>query len=175
MFGLPTGTVLGYGVRLMGMFHDLMNNIFKHASAGTPSANETAAPAASTPSAPTPSPSAQPAPAGAAGSGSAVPATTADQKSAPPPAVPASVDVGAILDDLAAKNSEKLDWKHSIVDLLKLVGMDSSLAARKKLAEELHYPGDPNDSAQMNVWLHKEVLKQLAQNGGKLPAGLLDY
>ena len=103
------------------------------------------------------------------------PGTTAGQKPAPAPAVPASVDVGAVLDDLAAKNPEKLDWKHSIVDLLKLVGMDSSLAARKRLAEELHYSGDTNDSAQMNVWLHKEVLKQLAQNGGKLPPGLLDY
>jgi hypothetical protein len=157
------------------MFHDLMNNIFKHASAGTPSAKEPAAPAASTPTAPTPGPSGQDTPVGTAGSGGTASATTADQKSPPAPAVPASVDVGAVLDGLAAKNPEKLDWKHSIVDLLKLVDMDSSLAARKRLAEELHYPGDPNDSAQMNVWLHKEVLKQLAQNGGKLPAGLLDY
>lgn len=154
-----------------------MNNIFKHASAADPSAKEPAAPAASTPAAPTPGPSTQEAapPAQAPGSGGSAPATAAGEKSAPAPAVPASVDVGAILDDLAAKNPEKLDWKHSIVDLLKLVGMDSSLAARKKLAEELHYPGDLNDSAQMNVWLHKEVLKQLAQNGGKIPAGLLDY
>ena len=154
-----------------------MNNIFKHASAGTPSAKEPAAPAASTPAAPTPGPSTQEAtpPAGTAGSGGSAPAPAAGQKSAPAPAVPAAVDVGAVLDDLAAKNPEKLDWKHSIVDLLKLVGMDSGLAARKKLAEELHYPGDPNDSAQMNVWLHKEVLKQLDQNGGKLPPGLLDY
>jgi hypothetical protein len=164
----------------MGMFHDLMDKIFKHASAGTSSAQAPAAPASSTPAAPTPEPSAQAAPAGAAGSGGTSPAGTAsagtaDHKSPPAPAVPASVDVGAVLDDLAAKNPEKLDWKRSIVDLLKLVGMDSSLAARKKLAEELHYPGDQNDSAQMNVWLHKEVLKQLAQNGGKLPAGLLDY
>lgn len=162
----------------MGMFHDLMNNIFKHASAGAPAAQTPAAPAASTPAAPTPGPSSQPSPepaAAAASGGETAPGTASDQKSAPAPAVPASVDVGAILDDLAAKNPEELDWKRSIVDLLKLVGMDSSLGARKKLAEELHYPGDPNDSAQMNVWLHKEVLKQLAQNGGKLPAGLLDY
>jgi hypothetical protein len=159
------------------MFHDLMNNIFRHASAGTSATKEPAAPAASTPAAPTPGPAVQPtAPNAAAGSGGdSAPGTTAGQKSAPAPAVPASVDVGAVLDDLAARNPEKLDWKHSIVDLLKLVGMDSSLAARKRLAEELHYPGDANDSAQMNVWLHKEVLKQLAQNGGKLPPGLLDY
>jgi hypothetical protein len=159
----------------MGMFHDLMNNIFKRAPAGAPSAKEPAAPAASTPAAPTPGPSAQPTPGAAAGAGDIAPGTAPAQKAAPAPAVPASVDVGAVLDELAAKNPEKLDWKHSIVDLLKLVGMDSSLAARKRLAEELHYPGDTDDSAQMNIWLHKEVLKQLAQNGGKLPPGLLDY
>ncbi|MBV9998143.1 MAG: DUF3597 domain-containing protein [Verrucomicrobia bacterium] len=160
----------------MGMFHDLMNNIFKHASAGNPGAQTPAAPAASTPAAPTPGPSSQTSPEpAAAGSGETAPGTTSAQNPAPAPAVPASVDVGAVLDDLAAKNPEQLDWKRSIVDLLKLVGMDSSLGARKKLAAELHYPGDTNDSAQMNVWLHKEVLKQLAQNGGKLPPGLLDY
>ena len=84
------------------------------------------------------------------------------------------VDVEAILNGLAAKNSEKQDWKRSIVDLLKLVSMDSSLSARKQLAAELHYPGDPSDSAAMNTWLHKKVLKELAANGGKVPAELLD-
>ena len=84
-----------------------------------------------------------------------------------------TVDVAAILDGLAAKNPEKLDWKHSIVDLMKLVGMDSSFTARKQLAAELHYSGDPNDSASMNVWLHKEVLKKLSENGGKVPQELL--
>src|SRR4030095_13570343 len=88
------------------------------------------------------------------------------------PAAP-TVDVGAVLDRLAAKNPEKLDWKHSIVDLMKLVGMDSSFTARKQLAAELHYTGDPNDSASMNVWLHKEVLKKLSENGGKVPQELL--
>ena len=85
----------------------------------------------------------------------------------------ATVDVAAVLDGLAAKNPEKLDWKHSIVDLMKLVGMDSSFTARKQLAAELHYSGDPNDSASMNVWLHKEVLKKLSENGGKVPQELL--
>jgi hypothetical protein len=85
------------------------------------------------------------------------------------------VDVAAILDGLAAKNSEKLDWKRSIVDLMKLVGMNSSLAARKQLAAELHYTGDPNDSASMNIWLHKEVLVKLAENGGKVPSELLAW
>jgi hypothetical protein len=82
------------------------------------------------------------------------------------------VDVAAILDDMASKNSEKLDWKHSIVDLMKLVGMDSSLAARKELAEDLNYTGDTSDSAKMNMWLHKEVMRKLAENGGKVPADL---
>jgi len=81
--------------------------------------------------------------------------------------------VTAILDGLAAKNPEKLDWKRSIVDLMKLVGMDSSLAARKELATELNYPGDKSDSATMNIWLHKEVIKRIAENGGKVPQELL--
>jgi hypothetical protein len=84
------------------------------------------------------------------------------------------VDVAVVLNGLAAKNPENLDWKRSIVDLMKLVGMDSSLSARKKLATELHYSGDQNDSASMNIWLHKEVLRKLAENGGKVPPELLD-
>ncbi len=83
------------------------------------------------------------------------------------------MDVAAILNGLAAKNPEKLDWKRSIVDLMKLVGMDSSLAARKELATDLHYTGDQNDSASMNIWLHKEVLRKLSENGGKVPQELL--
>ncbi len=84
------------------------------------------------------------------------------------------VDVAAILDSLAAKNSEKLDWKHSIVDLMKLVGMDSGLSDRKELAKDLHYTGDMDDSAAMNIWLHKEVMKKLSENGGKVPQDLLN-
>jgi uncharacterized protein DUF3597 len=87
--------------------------------------------------------------------------------------VAAPVDVTAILTKLASENKEKLDWKHSIVDLMKLVGMDSSLSARKALAADLHYTGDTNDSASMNIWLHKEVMRKLADNGGKVPAELL--
>ena len=83
------------------------------------------------------------------------------------------VDVAVILNDLAAKNRESLDWTGSIVDLMKLVGMDSSLSARKQLATELHYTGDQSDTAAMNIWLHKEVLKKLAENGGKVPQELL--
>jgi predicted transcriptional regulator len=85
-----------------------------------------------------------------------------------------SVDISEVLGGLAAKNPEKLDWKRSIVDLMKLVEMDSSLSARKELAKELNYTGDTDDSAKMNIWLHKEVLKKLAANGGKVPPELLD-
>ena len=85
------------------------------------------------------------------------------------------VDVEAILNKLAAEHKEKLDWKHSIVDLMKLVGMDSSLAERKELAADLNYTGDTNDSAKMNMWLHKEVMRKLAENGGKVPADLLSH
>jgi hypothetical protein len=83
------------------------------------------------------------------------------------------VDVAATLDAMAASNKEKLDWRRSIVDLMKLVGMDSSLSARKELADDLNYTGDKSDSATMNMWLHKEVMRKLAENGGKVPSELL--
>ncbi len=84
------------------------------------------------------------------------------------------VDVVSKLDGMAASNPEKLNWKVSIVDLLKLLGIDSSLAARKELATELGCPANlMGDSAQMNMWLHKTVLQKLAQNGGNIPAELL--
>lgn len=94
---------------------------------------------------------------------------------APAGAKPAAVDVAAVLEKMAASHKEKLDWKHSIVDLMKLVGLDSSLSARKELAADLHYTGDTSDSAKMNVWLHKEVMRKLAENGGKVPADLLSH
>ncbi|MFT8423638.1 MAG: DUF3597 domain-containing protein, partial [Gluconacetobacter sp.] len=87
-----------------------------------------------------------------------------------PPSAP--VDVAAILTDLAAKAPQPLNWQQSIVDLMKLLDLDSSLAARKQLAGELHYTGDTNDSASMNVWLHKAVMQKLAENGGKVPDDL---
>ena len=130
----------------MGLFNSLMSKIFSHAA---PAAAGGSAPSAATQSAPAasaPAPAAAPAPV---------------------------VDVAAILDGLAAKNPEKLDWKHSIVDLMKLVGMDSSFTARKELAKDLNYTGDTNDSASMNVWLHKQVMLKLSQNGGKVPSELL--
>jgi hypothetical protein len=103
----------------------------------------------------------------------AVPTPTAAP--AAPKAAPAGdVDVAAILDAAVAKAGQKLDWRKSIVDLMKALGLDSSLSARKKLAAELAYTGDTDDSAKMNVWLHKQVLQKLAANGGTVPADLLD-
>ena len=98
------------------------------------------------------------------GTASAAPATA--------PAQMSDVDVEAVMNNLAAKNPEKLDWRKSIVDLMKLLNLDSSLTARKELAKELGYSGDTNDSATMNVWLHKQVMQKLAANGGKVPADL---
>ena len=100
--------------------------------------------------------------------------TTAPASSMPGSAPMSDVDVAAVLNGLAANNKEKLDWKRSIVDLMKLLGLDSSLGARKQLATELGYKGDMNDSATMNIWLHKQVMQKLAANGGKVPAELLD-
>ena len=147
----------------MGMFSNLMAKIFGHASA--PAATPT--PSTTIESATAPSPT-TPA-ASAVSPATAAPAATPDADTAPAQ----TVDVPAILDALAAKNPEKLDWKESIVDLLKLVDMDSSLSARKQLATELHYSGDENDSASMNVWLHKQVLRELSEHGGKIPHELL--
>ncbi|MCK1740839.1 DUF3597 domain-containing protein [Bradyrhizobium sp. 139] len=109
------------------------------------------------------------APAGSAPSGSA-PAGAAPSGSAPGAAPAATVDVASIVDKAAAAHKgAKLEWRTSIVDLMKALDIDSSLAARKDLAKELGYSGDTNDSASMNVWLHKQVMSKLAANGGKLP------
>jgi hypothetical protein len=80
--------------------------------------------------------------------------------------------VEAVLTDLASKNSQQLNWRTSILDLMKLLNLDSSLSARQELARELHYSGDTNDSASMNIWLHKQVMQKLAENGGKVPDDL---
>ena len=82
------------------------------------------------------------------------------------------VDVEAVLTDLASRKPQPLNWRTSIVDLLKLLDLDSSLNARRELAHELHFPGDINDSAAMNLWLHKQVMRKLAENGGKVPDDL---
>jgi len=109
----------------------------------------------------------------AAAAPAAAPAQSAPDAAPPPAATSADpVDVTAIMDGLAAKAGEKLDWRRSIVDLMKLLNLDSSLAARKELAQELGYAGDTNDSASMNIWLHGQVMTKLAENGGNVPAEL---
>jgi hypothetical protein len=99
--------------------------------------------------------------------GAATPAGSAGS-----PAAGSSVDVEGVLTKLAAQKKEKLDWRRSIVDLMKVLDLDSSLSARKQLAQELRFTGDTNDSAAMNIWLHKQVMIKLAENGGKVPADL---
>jgi hypothetical protein len=124
----------------MSIFGKIMSAIFGTSASATPVSGGAAAPAASS-------------------SASASPATPAQ-----------TVDVAPILDKAVAAKKEKLEWRTSIVDLMKALDIDSSLAARKDLAHELGYTGDTNDSATMNIWLHKQVMTQLAANGGKLPA-----
>ncbi|GAN68045.1 DUF3597 domain-containing protein [Acetobacter orleanensis] len=131
----------------MSIFGTILSTIFHHANAATPSA----------------------APADAPATQAAAPATPADAAAAAPAA---PVDIDAVLAGMAAQNGQNLNWKESIVDLLKLLGLDSSLDARKKLAAELGYTGSTDDSAAMNIWLIKEVRAKLAANGGKVPAGL---
>ena len=130
----------------MSIFGNIMSSIFGHG-----------AKAQTGPAAPGTAPSPVPASGGgikpAAAPGSAQP----------------QVDVEAVLTRLATQNQEKLDWRKSIVDLMKLLNLDSGLSARKELAKELHYTGDTNDSAAMNIWLHKQVMIKLAENGGKVP------
>ncbi|MDN3569839.1 DUF3597 domain-containing protein [Methylobacterium longum] len=113
---------------------------------------------------------------GGAGSGSSDAAAPSMAGAPSPTSAPtgsaANVDVGQVLSDMAAKKGENLNYKQSIVDLLKLLDLDSSLTARKQLADELHYTGDKEDSATMNVWLHKQVVQKLADNGGKVPADM---
>jgi Domain of unknown function (DUF3597) len=107
------------------------------------------------------------APAGGGGAGAAPAGGSAAGGSAAAPA--ATVDVAPILDQAVKAKGEKLEWRTSIVDLMKALDIDSSFAARKELAKELGYTGDSNDSASMNIWLHKQVMTKLAANGGKLP------
>ena len=133
----------------MSILGSIVSTIFGHAKAATAPAGTAPAPSA---------------PAGSSTSTAAKTESTA--------AHGATVDVEAILTKLAASNKEKLDWRRSIVDLMKLLDLDSSLSARKELASELHYTGDKNDSASMNIWLHKQVMHKLAENGGKVPDDL---
>ena len=144
----------------MSIFGSIVSKIFGHANAA--------------PASPAPTSSAPAAPSAAGASSFNNPAS---QSSAPghtgaQSTSAATVDVAAVLTDLASKNSQTLDWKRSIVDLMKLLGLDSSLTARQDLAKELHYSGSTSDSAAMNIWLHKQVMQKLADNGGKVPEEL---
>jgi hypothetical protein len=135
----------------VSIFSNILNKIFSHgqAQAATPSGGSAAGSSS-----------------GSAQAGSGAQASTSASSGQ------GTVDVEPILNNLASKNSQKLDWRHSIVDLMKLLDLDSSLSARKELAQELKYTGDTNDSASMNVWLHKQVMRKLAENGGKVPEDL---
>jgi Domain of unknown function (DUF3597) len=82
------------------------------------------------------------------------------------------VDVASVLNNLAKQADEKLDWRRSIVDLMKLLNLDNSLASRKRLAQELGFAGNMNDTASMNIWLHKQVMTKLAEHGGNVPSEL---
>ena len=143
----------------MSLFETLKNAIFGHANTSS-AATAGAPPKINSPD-------------GAAGSQPVKPNAAAAKPPAAGSAPPGQVvDVEAVLNQLNAKSQQKLNWQTSIVDLMKLVGIDSSLQHRKELAAELGYTGDTNDSASMNIWLHKEVMKKLAANGGKVPANL---
>ena len=136
----------------MGVFDSIKNAIFgHHASASIPTTA-----AATSPAPPVAAAVAQP---------------TAKPSASPSSQQPV-VDVEAILQGLAAKNTQKLNWQTSIVDLMKLLGLDSSLQNRTTLAKELGYTGNTADSAAMNTWLHQQVMNKLAESGGKVPASL---
>lgn len=142
----------------MGFFSNILEKLGMKEAAAAPVIIPPAA------AAPAPAPAAAPASAPAAPAAPAAPVVNPI----------AMVDVMALLTEKAAKHPEKLNWKTSIVDLLKLLGLDSSLAARKELAKELYCPDElMADSAKMNMWLHKQVLGHIAANGGNIPQELL--
>jgi 3-oxoacyl-ACP reductase-like protein len=134
----------------MSIFSRIKDAIFGSSAKAAPAPSPSAAPKPTATAAPKPTPAPTPAPAAA------------------------PVDVAAVLQQMAANQKQPLNWRTSIVDLMKLVGLDSSLENRKELARELGYKGDSNDSAAMNIWLHKQVMTQLAAHGGKVPAELKD-
>ena len=140
----------------MGVLGNIMNAIFGKGAASQPNAaaqgNPPGSKPASSPSAASPSPVAQTEARNSGGS--------------------QTIDVAAVLDKAVAAKKQKLEWRTSIVDLMKALDLDSSLTARQELARELHYQGDTNDSAKMNIWLHGQLMRKLAENGGKLPADI---
>lgn len=152
----------------MGIFDRIKGAIFGKAHAAPASPDATPAATGAAPATTASSSDTSPAPA---------PSVTATPSTATQPApAPSSgtIDVEAVLDDAVKSKGQNLNWRESIVDLMKALGMESSLAERKELADELGYTGDKSDSATMNIWLHKALIKKLAENGGKVPANLLD-
>jgi hypothetical protein len=149
----------------VGVFDRIKNAIFGKAQAAPVPEPASAAPQAS--SAPAASPATQP-------TAATKPATGAPPPAQSSPAQASSADIEQILNAAVKKSGQKLDWRRSIVDLMKALGMDASLAERRELAAELGYTGDTNDSAKMNIFLHKALMKKLSENGGKVPADLLD-
>lgn len=150
----------------MGFFDDIKSKIFGTADAPAPVDGDVARKAAEAIG------QAAAAKVASASTPSATPAVAMATPAAEP--VPTkNVDVAAVLDAAVAKSGQTLNWKTSIVDLLKALNIDSSLTARKALADELGYTGDKSDSAAMNIWLHKQVLAKLAANGGKVPDTLI--
>jgi hypothetical protein len=163
----------------MSIFGSIMSKIFGHGTATAKPAGGDAAGA--TPTGMTPgntTPGSMAAAAGADAPSPATPPAMPEPGNTPSPPTPtatmAQVDVEAVLTEMASKNGQSLNWRTSIVDLMKLLGLDSSLGARKELAKELNYTGSTDDSASMNIWLHKQVMQKLAANGGKVPAELKD-
>lgn len=143
----------------MGILSNIFHKIFPSSQGGAQNTSQAAPGAQQRAPQPTPAPASQP----------------AQQPQAAPAAAPMQqVDVEAVLNGMQQQSGQQLNWRTSIVDLLKLLGLDSSLQARKELAAELHYTGDTNDSASMNIWLHRQVMNKLAENGGKVPADLKD-
>lgn len=149
----------------MSIFSAIRNAIFGHKTAETEAPHSTQTTTNAPPKNPMP------------GFGQSAPATQAST-----PGIPASptqakwereVDVELVMESMASKNPQKLNWRTSIVDLMKLLGIDSSLENRKSLARELGYTESTDDSATMNVWLHKRVMEELQKNGGKVPASLV--
>lgn len=138
----------------MGIFTKILSKIFPSHQDATAASAPSAAPTSAAPQ---------------AGAHSPAPAVQPGAAAKAP-----SIDVEAHLNQLAAKNPQKLNWRTSIVDLMKLLDLDNSLESRKELATELGYSGNTSDSAAMNIWLHKQVMKKVAENGGKVPAELTD-
>jgi hypothetical protein len=148
----------------MGILSNIFHKIFPSSQGAAQNSSQAAPGTQQRAPQPAPAPASQPA---------AQPA--AQQPQAAPAAAPMQqVDVEAVLNGMQQQSGQQLNWRTSIVDLLKLLGLDSSLQARKELAAELHYTGDTNDSASMNIWLHRQVMNKLAENGGKVPADLKD-